>query len=287
MTSVITLPGSKRPIRSRRKPGRIVVWLSWIILGLVVLATAFAGLIAPLDPNAQNLDDILLPVSSAHLLGTDDLGRDIFSRVIHGTRVSVLAAGLAVTIAVIVGLPIGIAAGWFGGWVDIVTVRIVDAVMSFPAIVLAIGITATLGPNIITAMTAVGVVLIPTIIRLARAQTMTIRSETYVEAARSFGARGLRRMILPHIVPNIIQPILVQIAVLMGFALIAEASLSFLQLGVQPPTASWGAVLSRAYVFLDQAPLQVFVPGIAIAATVFAFNVLSDEIQRLLDPKRR
>lgn len=264
-----------------------MVWLSWIILGLVVLATLCAGLIAPLDPNAQNLDDILLPISSAHLLGTDDLGRDIFSRVIHGTRVSVLAAGLAVTIAVVVGLPIGIAAGWFGGWVDAVTVRIVDAVMSFPAIVLAIGITATLGPNITTAMTAVGIVLIPTIIRLARAQTMTIRSETYVEAARSFGARGLRRMILPHIVPNIIQPILVQIAVLMGFALIAEASLSFLQLGVQPPTASWGAVLSRAYVFLDQAPLQVFVPGIAIAATVFAFNVLSDEIQRLLDPKRR
>lgn len=287
MTAVITIPGAKRPLRSRRRPGRIAVWVSWAILATVLVFTLFAGVIAPYDPNLQNLDGMLLPVSSEHLLGTDDLGRDIFSRIVHGTRVSVLAAALAVVIAVVVGLPIGIAAGWFGGWVDVVTVRVVDAVMSFPAIVLAIGITATLGPNIMTAMTAVGVVLVPTIIRLVRAQTMTVKSETYIEAAQSFGARGIRRLVVPHILPNIIQPVLVQIAVLMGFALIAEASLSFLQLGVQPPTASWGAVLSRAYVFLDHAPLQVFVPGIAIAATVFAFNVLSDEVQRLLDPKRK
>lgn len=287
MTSVITLPGKNFPMRSRRKPGRLAIWLSWVIIGLVVIAMVFAELIAPADPNAQNLSDLLLPVSAEHPLGTDDLGRDIFSRMLHGTRVSVLAAGQAVAIAVALGLPFGIAAGWLGGLFDIITVRVVDALMSFPAIVLAIGITATLGPNITTAMTAVGVVLAPVIIRLARAQTMSIRSVTYIEAARSFGARGLRRMILPHVLPNIIQPVLVQVAVLMGFALISEASLSFLSLGVQPPTASWGSVLSRAYLFLDQAPLQVFVPGIAIAATVFAFNILSDEIQRLLDPKRR
>ncbi|MBP6685486.1 MAG: ABC transporter permease, partial [Leucobacter sp.] len=254
---------------------------------LVVIAAAFAELIAPADPNAQDLSLLLLPVSPEHLLGTDDLGRDIFSRMLYGTRVSVIAAAQAVAIAVAIGLPLGVASGWLGGWFDLVTVRVVDAVMSFPAIVLAIGITATLGPNITTAMTAVGIVLAPVIIRLARAQTMSIRSETYIEAARSFGAKGLRRMILPHVLPNIIQPILVQVAVLMGFALIAEASLSFLALGVQPPTASWGSVLARAYLFIDQAPLQVFVPGLAIAATVFAFNILSDEIQRLLDPKRK
>ncbi|WP_293787321.1 ABC transporter permease [uncultured Aeromicrobium sp.] len=272
---------------SRRRAGRLSVWLSYAILAVVLIVVVFAGVIAPYAPNTQDLDSILLPMSGAHPLGTDDLGRDVLSRMLHGTRVSVLAALLAVAIAVVIGLPLGIAAGWLGGWTDVLVMRVVDAVMSFPAIVLAIGITATMGPNIITAMTAVGIVLSPSILRLARAQAMAIRSETYIEAATSFGARGLRRMVVTHVVPNIIQPVLVQIAVLMGFALIAEASLSFLQLGVQPPTSSWGAVLSRSYTFLDQAPMQIFIPGVAIAATVFAFNILGDEIQRLLDPKRK
>ncbi|GAA2074687.1 ABC transporter permease [Aeromicrobium halocynthiae] len=271
----------------RRRAGRLAVWTSYAILGAVLVVVLFAGLLAPYSPTEQALDRILLPMSTAHPLGTDDLGRDVLSRMLHGTRVSVLAASLAVAIAVVAGLPVGILAGWRGGLVDLFVMRLVDSVMSFPAIVLAIGITATMGPNITNAMIAVGIVLSPAIIRLARAQVMAIKSETYIEAAASFGAAGLRRMIVPHVVPNIIQPILVQVAVLMGFALIAEASLSFLQLGVQPPDASWGAVLSRSYVFLDQAPLQIFVPGIAIAATVFAFNIIGDEVQRLLDPKRK
>ncbi|MBM9465542.1 ABC transporter permease [Aeromicrobium sp. YIM 150415] len=272
---------------ARRRAGRFSVWVSYAILAAVALVVVFAGVLSPSSPTAQNLNDILLPMSGAHPLGTDDLGRDVLSRMLHGTRVSVLAAMLAVGIALVVGLPIGIAAGWGNRWLDVGIMRVVDAVMSFPAIVLAIGITATMGPNITNAMIAVGVVLAPAIIRLARAQTMTIRSETYIEAARSFGASGLRRMVLPHVLPNIIQPILVQVAVLMGFALIAEASLSFLQLGVQPPNASWGAVLARSYTFLDQAPMQIFIPGLAIAATVFACNIIGDEIQRLLDPKRK
>jgi peptide/nickel transport system permease protein len=267
--------------------GRLAIWISYAVLGTVAVVVLFANFLAPYAPNQQDLDGILLPMSGAHPLGTDDLGRDVLSRMLYGTRVSVLAASLAVGIAVAVGLPLGIAAGWMRGVVDVVIMRIVDAVMSFPAIVLAIGITATMGPNITNAMVAVGIVLAPAIIRLARAQTMAITSETYIEAARSFGARGLRRMIVPHVIPNIIQPVLVQIAVLMGFALIAEASLSFLQLGVQPPTASWGSVLSRAYTFLDQAPMQILIPGFAIAATVFAFNIIGDEVQRLLDPKRK
>lgn len=272
---------------ARRKVGRLSVTISYAILALVAFVVVFAGVLAPFDPNKQDLNAILLPMSGEHWLGTDDLGRDVFSRMLHGTRVSVLAALLAVALSVVIGLPFGIAAGWLGGVTDLIIMRIVDAVMSFPAIVLAIGITATMGPDIITAMISVGIVMSPAILRLARAQTMAIRTETYIEAATSFGARGLRRMVVPHVIPNIIQPILVQVAVLMGFALIAEASLSFLQLGVQPPTASWGAVLSRSYTFLDQAPMQIFIPGIAIASTVFAFNIIGDEIQRLLDPKRK
>jgi peptide/nickel transport system permease protein len=273
---------------ARRRASRWVIWASYVILGLVVVVALFAGLLSPHAPNEQDLDAILLPIGSAdHLLGTDDLGRDVLSRMLHGTRVSVLGAGLAVVIAVGVGLPIGILAGYGGKVVDVVVMRVVDAVMSFPAIVLAIGITATMGPDITTAMASVGIVLAPTIVRLARAQTMAVRQETYIEAARSFGARGLRGMILRHVLPNIVQPVLVQVAILMGFALIAEASLSFLQLGVQPPTASWGSVLARAYTFFDMAPVQIVIPGIAIAVTVFAFNIIGDELQRLLDPKRR
>ncbi|TNM36365.1 ABC transporter permease [Nocardioides albidus] len=272
---------------AKRRAGRLAVWASYAILAVVALVVVLADLIAPYEPNAQDLNAILLPISGDHLLGTDDLGRDVLSRMLHGTRVSVVAAALAVGIAVVIGFPLGVLAGYSGRWVDAVVMRIVDAVMSFPAIVLAIGITATMGPDINTAMTAVGIVLAPTIIRLARAQTMAVKQQTYIEASRSFGARGLRRLILPHVVPNVIQPILVQVAILMGFALIAEASLSFLQLGVRPPTASWGSVLSRSYTFFDQAPVQIFVPGAAIALTVFALNIVGDEIQRLLDPKRR
>nr|WP_166741677.1 ABC transporter permease [Cumulibacter soli] len=253
----------------------------------MAILVVFAGLLAPHSPNYQDLDAVLLSPSGSHPLGTDDLGRDVLSRMIYGARVSILASLLAVSIAVVIGLPLGILAGYVGGMTDSVIMRVVDAVMSFPAIVLAIGITAALGPNVITAMAAVGVVIAPTILRLARAQTMAIKGETFIEAARSFGARGVRRMILPHVLPNVIQPVLVQIAILMGFALIAEASLSFLQLGVQPPTASWGSVLARSYTFLEQAPLQIFVPGIAIALTVFALNIVGDDIQRVLDPKRK
>lgn len=283
--SVVTT--QTQPTTVKRRAGKGAVTASYTVLGVVLFIVVAANFISPHEPNTQNLGAILLPSSWSHPLGTDDLGRDVLSRMFYGTRVSVLAAGLAVLISVVIGLPLGILSGYAGGAVDAVIMRVVDAVMSFPAIVLAIGITATMGPNITNAMAAVGIVMSPAILRLARAQTMAIKQETFVEAATSFGARGIRRMILPHIVPNIIQPVLVQVSVLMGFALIAEASLSFLQLGVQPPNASWGAVLSRSYTFLDQAPLQIFIPGVAIAATVFAFNIVGDEIQRLLDPRRK
>ncbi|WP_134323227.1 ABC transporter permease subunit [Cumulibacter soli] len=287
MSILDTAPAAPTQPTKIRRRGRTLIWASYAILAAMAILVVFAGLLAPHSPNYQDLDAVLLSPSGSHPLGTDDLGRDVLSRMIYGARVSILASLLAVSIAVVIGLPLGILAGYVGGMTDSVIMRVVDAVMSFPAIVLAIGITAALGPNVITAMAAVGVVIAPTILRLARAQTMAIKGETFIEAARSFGARGVRRMILPHVLPNVIQPVLVQIAILMGFALIAEASLSFLQLGVQPPTASWGSVLARSYTFLEQAPLQIFVPGIAIALTVFALNIVGDDIQRVLDPKRK
>ncbi|WP_235737363.1 ABC transporter permease [Nocardioides alcanivorans] len=277
------------PVKPRRGIPRQsgVIWLSYAILLVVLAVVVLADVLAPHAPNQQELGSMLLGPSAEHPLGTDDLGRDVLSRLLHGTRVSVLAALLAVGIAVVVGFPLGILAGYRGGWVDAVLMRLLDTVMAFPALVLAIGITAMLGPDITTAMVAVGVVLVPVVVRLTRAQTMAVVGQTYVEAAASFGARGVRRMILPHIVPNVVQPIIAQLAVLMGFALIAEASLSFLQLGVQPPTASWGTILARSYTFLERAPMSIFVPGAAIALTVFALNIVGEEAQRLLDPRRR
>lgn len=268
------------------RPGRIATGFSFGILILVVAMVVFADFIAPYAPNSQTLDNAFASPTWAHLFGTDDLGRDIFSRMVHGGRTTVLASLLAVGIAVGLGLPIGLTAGYLGGRVDSLLMRVVDTLLAFPAIVLAIGITATMGVNIINAMVAVGIVLAPSIARLSRAQTMSVKESTYVEAARSFGARGVRRVVIPHILPNMIQPVVVQTAILMGYALLAEASLSFLQLGVQPPDPSWGAILSRAYGYMDQAPLTIFIPGIAIALTVFAFNIGGDEAQRRLDPRR-
>lgn len=260
--------------------------LSLGFVGFLVLVAVFAPLLAPEAPNAQN-PEILLPAGTpGSLLGTDDLGRDILSRLIFGTRVSLMASALAVGVALLIGLPMGLAAGYTGGLLDSFVMRLTDALLSFPAIILAIGITAVLGPSLVNSMIAVGVVFSPSVARLMRAQVLAVKGETYVDAARSFGSSG-RHLVWRHLLPNAIQPVLVQTALLLAAALIAEASLSFLGLGVQPPDASWGSILARAYVFIRQAPLQMLVPGFAIAVTAMAFNVLGDVVQSALDPRRR
>lgn len=281
---------ARSAVRSKygRKPApELTLWFSLAVLAVVVLVSVFANVISPYDPIAQNTGNAFQAPSAAHWLGTDDLGRDVLSRMIYGTRVSILASLLAVGIALVIGLPIGLLAGYVGGILDTVLMRVIDTLLAFPAIILAIGITATLGPSITNAMLAVGIILSPSIARLIRAQVLSVKEETYVEAARSFGARGILRMVLVHIVPNSIQPVLVQTSVLMGSALIVEATLSFLGLGVQPPDASWGSILSRAYTFTAQAPFQIIVPGLAIALCVFAFTTLGDRAQERLDPRRR
>ncbi|HJG80250.1 MAG TPA: ABC transporter permease [Brevibacterium senegalense] len=290
-TTIATAPSSSGttvtapPPKARRLP--IIRWASVLIL-LVALVLLLAGRwLTPYDPNAQDLTTVFANPSLQHWLGTDDLGRDILSRMIAGGQATIAASLFAVLVALVLGLPVGIAAGYFGGWVDTILMRVVDAFLAFPAIVLAIGVTASMGIGLRNAMFAVGIVLAPAIARLARAQTLSVKEMTYVEAARSFGAKGFRGLILPHIVPNMIQPVIVQTSVIFGHAMLAEASLSFLQLGVQAPGSSWGSVLSRAYSFMSQAPLAILVPGIAIALMVFAANIMADEAQDWLDPKRR
>jgi peptide/nickel transport system permease protein len=249
---------------------------------LVVLAV-LAQWVAPYQPTAQDFSAILQPPSGAHWLGTDDLGRDVFSRLIHGAPASLYACLLAVLIATFVGAPLGLAAGFLGGWVDTIISRIIDALLSFPGIVLAIGVTGALGIGLTNGMIACGLVFSPLMARLARAQTLVVKNELYIDAARGFGASNWR-LIGRHILPNAIQPLIVQITLLLAAALLAEASLSFLGLGVQPPQPSWGGMLARAYIYMDIAPAQVYAPGLAIMVTALAFNALGESLRVYLDP---
>ena len=257
------------------------------LVGLLVLAV-LAPVVAPYSPTAQNVSNSLAEPSLRHWLGTDDLGRDILSRLIHGAPATLYASFLAVSVACVIGIPIGLLAGFLGGWVDEIISRVIDTLLSFPAIVLAIGVTGALGIGLTNGMLAVGIVFSPQLARLVRAQTLVVKQELYVDAARCFGA-GLGRIILRHILPNAIQPVIVQVTLLLAVALLAEASLSFLGLGVQPPQPSWGAMLARAYNYMELAPEQMYAPGIAILLTALAFNTLGEALRIALDPtaKRR
>jgi peptide/nickel transport system permease protein len=255
-------------------------------LAFLVLVMILAPVLAPHDPNQQSPDILMGPFSDGHVLGTDDLGRDVLSRLIYGTQVSVSAAAIALVTALAVGLPMGIAAGYLRGWVDAVLMRVADTLLSFPGLIFAIAIAAVLGPSLFNSMFAIGVVFSPTVARLIRAQMISVQSEVFMDAARTFGIRG-HQLIFRHALPNAVQPSLVQCSILLARGLIAEGSLSFLGLGVQPPTPSWGAMLSRAYAFIREEPVQMIAPGLAIVISALAFNILGDVVQTALDPKRR
>lgn len=259
---------------------RAMISLSYLLL-LVVLSI-FAPWIAPYSPTSLG-PDLLQEPTLAHLFGADDLGRDILSRLIYGAPATLYASLLAVTLATAIGGPMGFIAGYFGGWVDIAISRLIDTLLSFPGIVLAIGVTGALGIGLTNGMIAVGLVFSPMLARLARAQTLLVKNELYVDAAHCFGA-STGRILWRHIVPNAIQPIIVQISLLLAAALLAEASLSFLGLGVQPPQPSWGAMLARAYTYIDIAPAQMLAPGFAILLTALAFNALGESVRIALDP---
>ncbi len=252
------------------------------LLALVLLAVC-APLVAPYPVTAQDVDNTLASPSAAHLLGTDDLGRDVFSRMVHGGAATLYASGLAVGIALLLGLPVGLLAGYTGGWVDDGISRFIDALLSFPSIVLAIAVTGALGIGLTNGMIAVGIVFSPQIARLVRARALIVRQELYVDAARCFGA-STGRILWRHVLPNTVQPVIVQVTLLLAAALLAEASLSFLGLGIQPPQPSWGSMLARAYQNMELAPEQMYAPGLAILLTALAFNTLGESLRIALDP---
>ncbi|HOB95863.1 MAG TPA: ABC transporter permease [Aquabacterium sp.] len=264
-----------------RRDLRAAVSLAFL-LALCVLALC-APLIAPYPVTAQDVDNTLAAPSAAHLLGTDDLGRDVFSRMVHGGAATLYASSLAVGIGLLLGLPVGLLAGYSGGWLDDGISRFIDALLSFPSIVLAIAVTGALGIGLTNGMIAVGIVFSPQIARLVRARALVVRQELYVDAARCFGA-STARILWRHVLPNTVQPVIVQVTLLLAAALLAEASLSFLGLGIQPPQPSWGSMLARAYQNMELAPEQMYAPGLAILLTALAFNTLGESLRVALDP---
>ena len=256
-----------------------------LYLVLLTAAAIAAPLIAPYKPNFADLTAVNAAPSGAHWLGTDDLGRDILSRLIWGARVSLRATFEIVGMAIVVALPIGLIAGYFRGWFDTTVMRLMDALFSFPPLVLALTVAALLGANLNDAAIAIAVVFVPSFVRLIRGEVISVREETYIESSQSLGA-GPSRLIRSHIFPNVASPVVIQVALALGFALLAEAGLSFLGLGAQPPTASWGNMLSEAYQFIFTNPTALIWPGLAIMITVLAFNLVADGLRDALGRER-
>ena len=256
-----------------------------VVLALVLLLATLATLIAPYNPN-KTVETILQRPGIHNWLGTDHLGRDILSRLLYGTRVAVLAGAVSVGLAVLLGVSIGLMAGYWGGWVDDVLMRIVDTLWAFPTLVLALAIAASLGPGLSNAMVAIGIVFTPAFARLVRGQALSIRERDFAIAARALGA-GPLRMMLCHIWPNVVGPIIVQSSLLIPQAIIVEATLSFLGLGIEPPNPSWGSMLRQAYQYIERAPWLSLFPGTAIFITVLGLNLLGDGLRVTLDVRLR
>ncbi|HEX6337801.1 MAG TPA: ABC transporter permease [Jiangellaceae bacterium] len=258
---------------------------SLVLLGLVAVAL-LGERITPYNPLAQSIPDRLQAPSAEHPFGTDELGRDVLSRVLDGASVSLQVGFVAVGISLVAGTLIGLVAGYYGRWLDDGLMRFMDVLFAFPAILLAIVVVAVLGPGITNAMIAIGIVYTPIFARIARASSLSVREEVYVRAARSSGGGDLRIM-ARHVLPNIAAPLIVQTSLSLAFAILSEAALSFLGLGVQPPDPSWGRMLSEGRSFLEQAWWMALFPGLAIFVVVLAFNVLGDALRDVLDPKQR
>lgn len=285
------------PLVVAPKPRRLFSWRNvrrqprFLIGGTFILLLILVAITAPLlvrtDPKVSHPADAIQPPSAQHLMGTDDLGRDVLGRAIYGARVSLLVGIIAVSIGLTTGVTLGMVAGYTGGWADLLILRGIDALLAFPALLLAIAITSALGPNLRNTMIAIGIVAIPVYTRLTRGQVLQAKQREYVEAARTAGA-SQARVAFRHILPNILNPLIVQASLSVAFAILAEASLSFLGLGAQPPTPTWGADINHARAYLSNGFWWMSVgPGVAILLTVFSFNVLGDSIRDILDPRLR
>jgi peptide/nickel transport system permease protein len=257
-----------------------------VIVLVFVLVALFAPWVAPRDPDRQIATDALQGPSWHHPFGTDNLGRDSLSRVIYGARVSLFVGLTSMVIAAIVGIPLGVVAGYYGGWLDSVAMRAMDTLLAFPALLLAIFIVAVLGPSLTNAILAVGIIYIPAFARVTRANVLSLREKEFVEAQRCLGASD-RRVMVRTILPNCLSPLVVQFSLGVGYAMLIEAGLSFLGLGVQPPTPAWGQMVGLARNYITLAPWLITFPGLAIFLAVLAFNFLGDGLREATDPRLR
>jgi len=280
----IEVTPQRRTFRRLVRRGGAMFGLAVVVF--FVLIALFAPWIAPHDPLGTSWSAVRAAPSASHLFGADELGRDVLSRIIWGARASLLAGVVSVTISLALGVPIGMAAGYLGRWVDALISRITDAMLACPFLILAIALAAFLGPSLTNAMIAIGISATPIFIRLTRAQVLAAKSEDYVEAARALGNPHLR-IALRHILPNIVAPLIVQATLAIAAAVIAEASLSFLGLGQQPPAPSWGSMLNTARNYVDQAPWMAIWPGLSIFLLVLSFNLLGDGLRDALDPRHK
>jgi peptide/nickel transport system permease protein len=292
MATILVAPAPSRSVRDRRwrtlrraARARLAPFGAAVML-LAITVALLAPVVAPYNPLKQNLNNTLARPDRTHLMGTDNVGRDVLSRVIFGTRVSLAAGFGSVVIAVLVGGLLGLLAGYAGGRVDNLVMRMMDAVLSFPPLVLALALGAVLGAGLTGVVIALGVVYTPTFARLMRGQVLSITAREYVDAARALGAPGWR-IAWSHVLPNATAPIVVQASLSVAFAILAEASLSFLGLGIQPPAASWGSMINVGRGYLQQAPWIVFGPGAALFITVVGLNFVGDAVRDALDPRLR
>ncbi|MDQ1360690.1 MAG: peptide/nickel transport system ATP-binding protein, partial [Acidimicrobiaceae bacterium] len=276
----------------QRRPGFWARFLRqrWALVGLtflllIILAAIFAPVVAPHPPNTQDINAINTGPSGSHWLGTDDLGRDILSRLIWGARISLRAAFEIVALAAVVAVPLGLIAGFFRGAVDAVIMRIMDALFSFPPLILALTVAALLGADINDAAIAIAIVFVPSFVRLLRGEVIAVREEAFIESARSLGTTS-KRLMGRHVVPNVASPIIIQLALALGFALLAEAGLSFLGIGEQPPIPSWGGMLQEGFNFINSSPWALVFPGVAIMLTVLSFNLVADGLRDSLGRDR-
>ncbi len=268
---------------AKRKPIGAVSLVFILVLAFAALASP---LLAPYDPLVPDYSLLRKPPSMEHPFGTDQIGRDLLSRIIYGTRISFLVGVVSVGVALAIGTPIGLISGYFRGFVDEILMRIIDGISAFPSLVLALAIVAILEPSLVNVMVAIGITSVPIFARLTRSQVLSLRERDFILAATALGATD-RRIMMRHIMPNALSPLIVQATLGLGLAILAEASLGYLGVGVQPPTPTWGGILNQGAPLIELAPWMSIVPGIAIFSLVLAFNLLGDALRDILDPRQR